>query len=263
MALTDIFGTTYESIAVIAYASESAAFTVGETVTQATTTASGVLIYDSGSKLYITADSGTFDMVNTLTGGSSGSTATPKYAADAATSGTVKKVTYGSLTGAFVAGETVTQATSAATGTVLVDDGTHLWLLVTSGTFDNSHGLTGGTSGATATASAVASVTQAAIPYCAKTTSFALGETITQSGSNATGVFFSDSGTGITVGVATGTFNKLGALTGGTSKSVASPRPVPVHTIDVLRLLIAYVRGWSTFTQAGLNAFCESDPKEW
>ena len=61
----------------------------------------------------------------------------------------------------FRGGETVTQATSGATGVVLedvTDGGTnkgYLVLYVTSGTFDDTHGLTGGTSGATATSKGV------------------------------------------------------------------------------------------------------------
>lgn len=59
----------------------------------------------------------------------------------------------------FRAGEVVTQATSGATGIVLEDvtDSTtgYLVLWVTSGTFDGTNNLTGGTSGTTATATGV------------------------------------------------------------------------------------------------------------
>lgn len=67
-------------------------------------------------------------------------------------------VTTGAFTGTFVLGETVTQATSGATGVVEAISTTAPSALVlksVTGTFDATHVLTGGTSGATATASAV------------------------------------------------------------------------------------------------------------
>lgn len=64
----------------------------------------------------------------------------------------------GAFTGTFVLGETVTQATSGATGVVLAisTSPTALVLKSVTGTFDATHVLTGGTSGATATATSVA-----------------------------------------------------------------------------------------------------------
>ena len=62
----------------------------------------------------------------------------------------------GAYTGTFVLGETVSQATSGATGVVVAIGGTVTGLALKSvtGTFDATHLLTGGTSGATATATA-------------------------------------------------------------------------------------------------------------
>ena len=55
------------------------------------------------------------------------------------------------LVGTFVVGETVTQATSLATGVVYRYDPSVPWLILvkTCGTFDATHTITGGTSGAT------------------------------------------------------------------------------------------------------------------
>lgn len=67
--------------------------------------------------------------------------------------------------GTFIAGEEVTQATSGAKGRVLqrVQSAAagYLQVYVTSGTFDGTHGLTGGTSGATATAARVSTINNA------------------------------------------------------------------------------------------------------
>lgn len=62
--------------------------------------------------------------------------------------------------GTFTYGETITQATSGATGTFYYEEGGKVYLLDIAGTFDNSHALTGGTSGATrATVTATAAIT--------------------------------------------------------------------------------------------------------
>lgn len=63
------------------------------------------------------------------------------------------RMAMGSLSGTFVRGETVSQATSGATGVVEdVDGSTHIYISVTSGTFTSaSNTVTGGTSGATMT----------------------------------------------------------------------------------------------------------------
>jgi len=72
-------------------------------------------------------------------------------------------VTVGSVVGTFIAGETVTQATSGATGQYHQTDGTTMYLSDITGTWDGSHAITGGTSGATADVSATATVTSAEI----------------------------------------------------------------------------------------------------
>jgi len=64
-------------------------------------------------------------------------------------------VRFSGLTGTFALGETVTQATSGATGIVLAQTSLGIVLGSVTGTFDATHGLTGGTSGATATATSV------------------------------------------------------------------------------------------------------------
>ena len=71
------------------------------------------------------------------------------------------KYTLASIVGTFTAGETVTEATTSATGLVIRNDqgaGTPaLYLSVVTGTFGTAHTLTGGTSGATATGTLVES----------------------------------------------------------------------------------------------------------
>lgn len=64
------------------------------------------------------------------------------------------KISHGAITdGPFEIGETVTQATSSATGVVVFSESGALFLRDTTGTFNDTAVITGGTSGATATAS--------------------------------------------------------------------------------------------------------------
>ncbi|MFI4962476.1 MAG: hypothetical protein ACHP6H_01315 [Legionellales bacterium] len=65
------------------------------------------------------------------------------------------QLTLGAITGSFQAGETISQATSMASGTVYSISGDIMVVSGVSGTFDTSHVITGGTSGATSTPSAL------------------------------------------------------------------------------------------------------------
>ena len=67
-------------------------------------------------------------------------------------------ISHGAIAGTFQVGETVTQATSSATGVVVYSEPTILYMRDTTGTFNNTAIITGGTSGATATASSTAAV---------------------------------------------------------------------------------------------------------
>lgn len=66
-------------------------------------------------------------------------------------------ITHGAITGTFQIGESVSQATSLATGVVVYSEAGELFLRNITGTFNNSAVITGGTSGATTTANAVVS----------------------------------------------------------------------------------------------------------
>ena len=59
------------------------------------------------------------------------------------------------VTGTFQVGETVTQATSGATGVVVVQSSTGIVVDAITGTFDTTHLVTGGTSSATGTPSLI------------------------------------------------------------------------------------------------------------
>lgn len=75
-----------------------------------------------------------------------------------------RKLTVGAVTGTYQYDETVTEATTGATGKFKYLDGTSLYLQYVSGTFDGAtRVLTGGTSGATCTDSAVATTTSSKI----------------------------------------------------------------------------------------------------
>lgn len=62
---------------------------------------------------------------------------------------------YGTPTGTFVVGETVSQATSSATGVVVSVSASGITVKSITGTFDTSHTVTGGTSSATMTPSSI------------------------------------------------------------------------------------------------------------
>lgn len=67
---------------------------------------------------------------------------------------------FGTQTGTFVVGESVSQATSGATGIVLAAASTGIVVGTVTGTFDATHVVTGGTSSATMTPSSVLSDTK-------------------------------------------------------------------------------------------------------
>lgn len=113
------------------------------------------------------------------------------------------ELTIGAVTsGPFVEGETVTQATSGATGRVrwvTPNGASTLHLEAISGTFNNSNLLTGGTSGATATPSAAVFKGFTILTIGAITSGpFTAGSTVTGGTSGATGVVIGTTTTGAT-----------------------------------------------------------------
>lgn len=64
----------------------SGTFTYGETITQATSTATGTFYYEESGKVYLVDVSGTFDASNALTGGTSSATRATVTATDSITS---------------------------------------------------------------------------------------------------------------------------------------------------------------------------------
>ena len=89
------------------------------------------------------------------------------------------------LTGSFQQGETITQATSSATGVVTSVQTGYLYYKSTSGTFNTTNVVTGGTSGATMTPSAVGGQSNyilvlssaSAVPQAGASIQFATGDT--------------------------------------------------------------------------------------
>ena len=151
-------------------------FTYGETITGGTSGDTGIYRYQSGGTIYYNADSG--DLVNgeTITGGSSSTTA-DLTGAPATISPSVyqwpepgiyvksvanpvgwptvadRTIPIGSVTGTFTNGETVTQTGTGATGVYRFESNSKMYFTYSSGTFNGSGELTGGTSGATTTPS--------------------------------------------------------------------------------------------------------------
>src|SRR5258708_14346610 len=109
------------------------------------------IVPDTG---WVMADDGTL--------GNAGSAATNRANADTSALYTLLwtncdrgLISHGTITGTFLVGETVTQSTSGATGLFVREVSGVMTLRTTVGTFDNTHVLTGGTSGATTTATSV------------------------------------------------------------------------------------------------------------
>ena len=164
-------------------------FTIGETMTQATSLATAKILRKEGMWIYIDDLTGVPLATTVWTGGSSGATFTPEICpgmsdpgpgtpyltvtslgydtAGAATTQTrivyfneVGRFPYGTekipgtvWTGAFTDGETATGSISAVTATVVgaQSGGSHLWLTKLSGAENAADVWTGGTSGATLT----------------------------------------------------------------------------------------------------------------
>lgn len=137
-------------------------FRHGEIVTQTGSAATGTVVQDTytgQTSIWIApgvSASGTEDLGNgtaftptgLLTGASSGATATP--------TGFQTTLTVGAITGTFVVGETVSQATSTATGVITSIDLTNSRIYVRQTSvadFNNANVVTGGTSAATTTPS--------------------------------------------------------------------------------------------------------------
>lgn len=131
----------------IVYESESALFQAGETITGGTSGSTATVVSDDevGNIVY-SGESGPFTVGETITGGTSAATAV------VVSDDTAGNLVYQMESTQFTPGETVTQSVSGATGIVVSDSHNgYLTLDDITGTFDAIHTLTGGTSGATAT----------------------------------------------------------------------------------------------------------------
>ena len=158
----------------------------------------------------------------------------------------VDTLTIGAVaSGPFLHGEVITQATTAATGMVVLDtyDGTTTLYLVDlgTGTWNGTNGITGGTSGATATPSAHnASQHTVLTPWPHDTEIIAIGaitsgpfvdgEIVTGGTSNAIGQVWSDTATGaanLRYRPLDGTFQSGETLTGATSGATTTTSGTP------------------------------------
>lgn len=140
------------------------------------------------------------------------------------------QLTIGAVTtGPFVEGETVTQATTGATGRVrwvTPNGASHLYLEAISGSFNGTNGLTGGTSGATATPSAAVFSGWSILTIGAVTSGpFTAGSIVTGGTSSATGVVIGTTTTGATrlfLRDVVGEFTAETVTSGGTSAAASA-----------------------------------------
>lgn len=132
------------------------------------------------SKVDLITLSGTFQIGETVTGGTNSHAATIEYVGDdfIVVSRFITRVPIDTVSGTFQVGETVTGGTNSYTGVVEEVNAAYLDLYAVSGTFDDNETLTGGTSAATCAVNSASGYSSAA---------FAAGETITGATSSATG----------------------------------------------------------------------------
>jgi len=147
----------------------------------------------------------------------------------------------------FTTSETITGATSGATGTVSSVSGTTLTYTSVSGSFSNGEVIEGSTSGTQATISSVAATTMTiaitggtkevkisywkkpttlvnydSLPFTGASGPFTLGETITGSTSSAAGTLYQENATTLFLQDVTGTFSSSETITGSSSTETAT-----------------------------------------
>lgn len=132
------------------------------------------------TKIDLTSLSGTFQIAETVTGGTNNHAATVEYVGDdfIVVSRFITRVPIDTVSGTFQVGETVTGSTNSYTGVVEEVNAAYLDLYAVSGTFADNETLTGGTSSATCAVNSSSGYSSA---------KFAAGETITGGTSSATG----------------------------------------------------------------------------
>lgn len=150
--------------------------------------------------------------------------------------------------GAFEVGEEITGASSGARGIVTFSDsgatGNVDYALKSTAQFQDSEVITGAVSGKSATLD-VAGLSNLVAGYSSNirtmvvdrrftggstTGTFVIGETVTQTGTGATGFVLEDDGGTIYVQDDTGTFNGTGTLTGGVSGATNTPTATAAFT---------------------------------
>ena len=170
----------------------------------------------------------------------------------------------------FTTSETITGATSGATGTVTSVSGTTLTYASVAGSFSNAEVIEGTTSGTQATISSVAATTMTiaitggtkeikisywklptamvnydSLAITSPSGSFTVGETITGGTSNASGTLYLDNTTTLFLQNIVGTFSSSETVTGSSSAETAtttaliSPKPQTLDYNDNHELLVA------------------------
>jgi hypothetical protein len=132
------------------------------------------------AKVNLNGISGTFQVAETVTGGTNNHAATVEYVGDdfIIVSRFITRVPIDTVSGTFQVGETVTGSTNSYTGVVEEVNASYLDLYRVTGTFADDEALTGGTSAATCAVNSSSGYSSAA---------FASGEELTGGTSTATG----------------------------------------------------------------------------
>jgi hypothetical protein len=132
------------------------------------------------SKVDLTARSGTYQVGETITGGTNGHQATVQYVGDdfIVINKFITRVSIDGVSGTFEAGEKVTGSTNSYTGVVALVNANYLDLYRVTGTYDDDETLTGASTGATCSVNEAAGYSSGL---------FAATETLTGSTSSATG----------------------------------------------------------------------------
>lgn len=199
-------------------------FTVGDTIEQEETGATGIWYVANGGNYQLIVSSGTFDNSHSIESTASGSAGTLDFQGvyPAETTGdkalALPKVLglstdgWGIATGGVLnVGDSVTQSTSSATGTMLHSDQYNYYLQVDSGVFDDLHDIVG--TGGTLTLSGTAPkgilndiLRFPKSKWSVTDGSFGPGQTVLQPETGATGIWLPDDGSYYYLHVVTGSF---------------------------------------------------------
>jgi hypothetical protein len=202
-------------------------FTVGQTVSQETSSAAGVWYKPDSTYYYIKATSGTFDDQSAISVTSVEGSGTLEFTGSVAATSTATVIKgFPKLSGSdgwevsagvFANGDAVTQDTSGATGVWRIADADNFYIQVSGGSFDTTNDVDSATATISVTGSAPALVTQGVqrfpIASWTLTGTFDVGVKVEQQATSASGIWLVPDATYYYIQVVSGTFGDKDSIT--------------------------------------------------